>query len=56
METFLSQFESRVCKGINTYIQNKMKETRSEHTHPPIPGIIKGCPYCEKYGNVLKIE
>lgn len=27
-----------------------------QHNHPPVLQIVKGCPHCEKFGNILMTQ
>ena len=38
------------------YNVRKILEPEEIHNHPPVTFIVKGCPYCEKYGNRFNLN
>lgn len=53
----LNDFESNLGSILNDYHKNIIYNYRNKcmpnliHNHVPVRFIVKGCPFCEKYGN-----
>ena len=53
----LKDFEQNIHEILDKYQKNIENDIKKDfkpsivHNHPPVRFIVKGCPYCKKYGN-----
>jgi hypothetical protein len=49
----LNNIEKNIDYEIEKWFTKNLKNIL-KHNHPPLQGIVRGCKYCEMFGNVFQ--